>query len=32
VGEAVARAKAAASDPDVRRSWMLFGDPSMQLK
>ena len=32
IGEAVARAKAAASDQDVRRSWVLFGDPSMGLK
>ena len=32
LGEAVARAKAAASDPDVRKSWVLFGDPSMKLK
>ena len=32
LGEAVARAKAAANDPDVRKSWVLFGDPSMRLK
>ena len=32
LGEAVVRAKAAASDPDVRKSWVLFGDPSMRLK
>jgi uncharacterized repeat protein (TIGR01451 family) len=32
LGEAVMRAKAAATDPDVRRSWVLFGDPSMRLK
>ena len=32
IGEAVARAKAAASDSDVRKSWVLFGDPSMRLK
>jgi hypothetical protein len=32
LGEAVARAKAAATDPDVRKSWILFGDPSMKLK
>jgi uncharacterized repeat protein (TIGR01451 family) len=32
LGEAVARAKAVVSDSDVRRSWVLFGDPSMKLK
>ena len=32
LGEAVVRAKAAATDQDVRRSWVLFGDPSMRLK
>jgi len=32
VGEAIAQAKAAASDPDVRRSWILFGDPTTRLK
>jgi len=32
LGEAVKQAKAAVSDPDVRRSWILFGDPSMRLR
>jgi len=32
IGEAVARAKQAVSDPDVRRSWILFGDPAMHLR
>ncbi|HEV2722470.1 MAG TPA: C25 family cysteine peptidase [Thermoanaerobaculia bacterium] len=32
IGEAVNRAKAAVTDPDVRKSWILFGDPSMRLK
>jgi len=32
LGEAVVRAKAAATDLDVRKSWVLFGDPSMKLK
>lgn len=32
IGEAVQRAKAATGDPDVRRTWILFGDPSMKLK
>ncbi len=32
VGEAAARAKLAVTDADVRRSWILFGDPAMRLK
>jgi hypothetical protein len=32
VGEASARAKQVVTDPDVRRSWILFGDPAMRLK
>ena len=32
IGEAVRRAKAAAGDTDIRRSWILFGDPSMRLR
>jgi hypothetical protein len=32
IGEAVKRAKAATTDPDVRRSWILFGDPATKLK
>jgi hypothetical protein len=32
VGEATRRAKAATTDPDVRRTWIVFGDPSMKLK
>ncbi|HKP85331.1 MAG TPA: C25 family cysteine peptidase [Blastocatellia bacterium] len=32
IGEATVKAKSAVSDPDVRRTWMLFGDPSMKLK
>ncbi|TLY20283.1 MAG: DUF2341 domain-containing protein [Nitrospirae bacterium] len=32
LGEATAQAKAAASDRDVRRSWILFGDPTTRLK
>ena len=31
LGEATSQAKAAASDPDVRRSWILFGDPTTRL-
>ena len=32
IGEAAARAKQAVTDPDVRRSWILFGDPAMRLR
>jgi hypothetical protein len=32
LGEAVKRAKAATTDPDARRTWILFGDPTTQLK
>ena len=32
VGEAVAKAKAAVIDPDVRRTWIFFGDPVMRLQ
>jgi len=29
---APAKAKAATSDADVRRTWILFGDPTMRRK
>ena len=32
IGEAAMRAKAAADDPDVRKTWILFGDPTTKLK
>ncbi|MGD0623935.1 MAG: C25 family cysteine peptidase, partial [Thermodesulfobacteriota bacterium] len=32
LGEATARAKSATSDGDVRRTWILFGDPTTRLK
>ena len=32
LGQAVARAKFAATDPDVRKSWILVGDPTMKLR
>ena len=32
LGEAVQKAKAAATDADVRRTWLLFGDPTMKLR
>jgi hypothetical protein len=31
-GTAAARAKAATTDLDVRRSWILFGDPTASLR
>ncbi|MGQ9645214.1 MAG: DUF2341 domain-containing protein [Thermodesulfobacteriota bacterium] len=31
LGEATAKAKASVSDQDIRRTWILFGDPSLQL-
>jgi hypothetical protein len=32
LGDATRAAKAATSDMDVRRSWILFGDPSTKLR
>ena len=32
LGDAIKSAKAAVSDSDVRRSWILLGDPTMRLK
>jgi hypothetical protein len=32
LGEAAAKAKAAVSDLDVRRTWILFGDPAIKLQ
>jgi hypothetical protein len=32
LGEAVIRAKSAVSDSDVRRTWILFGDPTMRVR
>jgi hypothetical protein len=32
LGDAAMRAKAATADVDVRRSWVLLGDPTMRLK
>jgi len=31
VGEAVLKAKASAQDPNVRRTWIFFGDPTLRL-
>ena len=32
LGEAAAQAKASTDDMDVRKSWILFGDPTTRLK
>jgi Peptidase family C25 len=32
LGEAAVKAKAATTDPDVRRTWILLGDPAMRIK
>jgi hypothetical protein len=32
LGEATARAKASVSDQDIRRTWILFGDPTTRLR
>lgn len=32
IGEAIIRAKAATGDRDVRKTWILFGDPTLRLK
>jgi hypothetical protein len=32
LGEAVRRAKRVVSDQDIRRTWILFGDPTTKLK
>jgi Peptidase family C25 len=32
LGEATRAAKAAVEDQDMRRTWMLFGDPTMRVR
>jgi hypothetical protein len=32
LGQAARGAKASIADPDIRRTWILFGDPTMKLK
>jgi len=32
IGEAIMGAKHDAADRDVRRTWILFGDPTLRLK
>jgi hypothetical protein len=32
LGNAIVKAKSQISDPDVRKTFVLFGDPAMQVK
>src|SRR5262249_51373526 len=32
IGEAAAKAKIGVADQDVRKTWILFGDPAMRLR
>ncbi|HET9531120.1 MAG TPA: C25 family cysteine peptidase, partial [Blastocatellia bacterium] len=32
IGEAIKRAKMHVSDPDIRRTWIFFGDPAMGIR
>ena len=32
IGEAIRNAKAATGDRDIRRTWILLGDPAMHVK
>jgi hypothetical protein len=32
LGDATARAKAAVNDGDIRRTWVLLGDPTMRMR
>jgi hypothetical protein len=32
LGDAIVKAKSNISDPDVRRTFVLFGDPAMKIK
>ena len=32
IGQAIREAKAATLDTDVRRTWILFGDPTMRIR
>ena len=32
IGEAAERAKARITDSDIRRTWVLLGDPAMKLR
>jgi hypothetical protein len=32
IGDASRQAKIATTDPDVRRTWILFGDPTLKIR
>jgi hypothetical protein len=32
LGDAIVKAKSNIADPDVRRTFVLFGDPAMKVK
>jgi len=32
IGDASRQSKSATNDLDVRRSWILFGDPTMKIR
>ncbi len=32
LGKATVKAKSSVSDQDVRKTWILFGDPTIRLK
>jgi len=32
IGEAIMGAKRAAANSDIRRTWILFGDPTLRLR
>ena len=32
IGQAIIRAKQATTDPDVRKTWILIGDPAMRVR
>lgn len=32
LGEIVRQAKASVKDPDIRRTWILLGDPTVRIK
>jgi len=32
IGQAIKAAKSATDDNDIRRTWILFGDPTMRIR
>jgi hypothetical protein len=32
IGEVIRRAKMHVGDPDIRRTWILFGDPTTSVR